>query len=72
MMNIGTRPTFHGHSLSLEVHVLGFEGDLYGHRLRVDFMHRLREERAFHDAAELTLQLQHDRQEAIEWFEKHP
>ena len=72
MMNIGTRPTFHGHSLSLEVHVLGFEGDLYGRSLRVDFMHRLREERTFHDAAELTLQLQHDRQEAIEWFEKHP
>lgn len=68
MMNIGTRPTFHGHTLTLEVHVLDFSDNLYGQVLRVDFMHRIREERPFADVAALTAQLHRDRENAEKWF----
>lgn len=71
MMNIGTRPTFQGHSLSMEVHILNFSGNLYGQLLRVDFVHRIRQERQFHDAGALAVQLQRDREEAQKWFNEH-
>jgi riboflavin kinase/FMN adenylyltransferase len=45
--NLGTRPTFDGHRLALEVHVLDWTGDLYGRSLRVGFVARLRDERRF-------------------------
>jgi len=71
MMNIGTRPTFHGRSLSLEVHILEFTGNLYGQLLRVEFMHRIREEKPFEDMKTLAAQLQQDRVEVEKWFNNH-
>lgn len=60
MMNIGTRPTFHGDHLTLEVHILQFDGNLYGHRLTVAFRRRLREERPFDSPEALARQLRQD------------
>lgn len=60
MMNIGTRPTFDGHSRTLEVHLFRFQGDLYGRRLSVSFISRLRGEVAFASPQELQAQLQRD------------
>ncbi len=54
--NLGVRPTF-GSGRSLEVHLFDFAGDLYGSRLRVAFVARLREERTFTSAAELRAQI---------------
>lgn len=45
--NIGNNPTFHGSMVTVEVHLLDFDGDLYGKRLRVYFVDRVRDERAF-------------------------
>lgn len=45
--NVGTRPTVDGTRLSIETHVLDFDGDLYGRDLRVELVARLREERRF-------------------------
>ncbi len=62
MMNIGTRPTFGGgEQQHLEVHLLAFEGDLYGQRLRVEFVQRLRDEQPFDSPRALTEQLSEDR-----------
>ncbi len=47
VINIGRRPTFDGASPTLEIHLLDFSGDLYGERLRIYFVARLREERRF-------------------------
>ena len=66
IMNIGTRPTFDGHSLALEVHILNFEADLYGERLVVSFVKRLREERKFEDIGQLVRQMREDAKEAME------
>lgn len=45
--NLGTRPTFDGVEVLLEVHLLDFDGDLYGRRAVVGLIARLREERRF-------------------------
>lgn len=66
MMNIGTRPTFHGDHVTLEVHIPRFHRDLYGHRLTVAFRRRLREERPFDSPEALALQLQEDLKMIIE------
>ncbi len=60
MMNIGTRPTYGSHPRTLEVHVLNFDGDLYGHRLTVEFVARLRDEHRFRSPEALKKQLRED------------
>ncbi len=49
VVNIGTRPTFGGSGLTVEAHLLDFEGDLYGEELEVFLLEFLRQERAFAD-----------------------
>lgn len=61
MMNIGTRPTYNGNTLSLEVHLFDFDGDLYGQTLTVDFLRRIRDEQAFESPEALRKQLEKDR-----------
>jgi riboflavin kinase/FMN adenylyltransferase len=59
--SLGTNPTFHvAGDLSLEVHVLDFDGDLYDRQVRVAFVERLRDERRFPGAAELLDQIRRD------------
>lgn len=58
--NIGVRPTFEGQRLSIEVHLLDFEGDLYGERLDVHFVDRLRDERRFDGVDALKAQIGED------------
>ena len=60
MTNIGNRPTFDDGAVSIETHIIGFGGDLYGRRVSLSFVARLREERKFRSAAELANQLRHD------------
>ncbi len=60
-VSIGVRPTFGaGRSELIEVHVLDFDGDLYGRELRVRFVERLRGERRFADTAALVEQMEGD------------
>jgi riboflavin kinase/FMN adenylyltransferase len=62
MMNIGRRPTFDEMDVTVEVHVFNFEGDLYGERLSVQFLQRLRDEQKFESAEALAAQLSEDEQ----------
>ena len=55
--NVGRNPTFGNDSLSVEVHLLDFEGDLYGARLGVGFVARIRDERKFASVDELAAQI---------------
>ncbi|MGK2945398.1 MAG: bifunctional riboflavin kinase/FAD synthetase [Desulfuromonadales bacterium] len=47
VINIGCRPTFAASAPTLEIHLLDFQGDLYGERLRIYFVDRLRDELQF-------------------------
>ncbi|HKV45816.1 MAG TPA: bifunctional riboflavin kinase/FAD synthetase [bacterium] len=58
--NIGYRPTFGGGDLSLETHVLDYDGSLVDEPMGVEFVARIRAERAFPNAAALTAQIRED------------
>lgn len=68
--NIGTCPTFDGQELSLEVHIFDFSGDLYGEKLDVEFIARLREERRFPSIEALAAQIRTDIDTARRVLEK--
>jgi riboflavin kinase/FMN adenylyltransferase len=61
MLNIGNRPTFGEHDTSIEVHIIDFDGDLYGESIRIDFVARLRDEQQFSGIDDLIEQLNKDR-----------
>jgi riboflavin kinase / FMN adenylyltransferase len=64
-VNVGVRPTFEtGRGLLVEAHLIGFEGDIYGERLRIAFIERLRGERRFESVDELVAQMNRDVDEA--------
>ena len=59
--NIGLRPTFGESSAPvIETHILGLDRDLYGARLRLGFVQRVRDERAFESLDLLKAQIQAD------------
>jgi riboflavin kinase/FMN adenylyltransferase len=58
--SIGYRPTFGGDRLTVEAHLLDFDADIYGERVRLAFVHRLREERWYPDEAALIAQMRLD------------
>lgn len=60
MMNIGNNPTFGRRRTTLEAHILNFNGDIYGHEVRVEFGQRLRDERKFESIEQLRRQLESD------------
>jgi riboflavin kinase/FMN adenylyltransferase len=57
---IGTRPTFAAHERLIEVHLLDTRRELYGHRIRIDFVDRVRPEMVFAGPAELSAQIGRD------------
>jgi riboflavin kinase / FMN adenylyltransferase len=62
--NIGTRPTFDNGERSVETFILDWAGDLYGKRIRVEFIQKLRDERKFNGIDEIKAQLAVDVQNA--------
>jgi riboflavin kinase/FMN adenylyltransferase len=59
-LHIGPRPTFRGSPPSIELHLMDFEGDLYGEEVRVDFIRYLREVRPFATVEALIGQMRDD------------
>lgn len=72
VVNIGVRPTFGGGGLVVEVHLLDFDGDLYGRQLSVQFHARLRDEQRFGGIDELVAQIDRDVETARESLGKIP
>jgi riboflavin kinase/FMN adenylyltransferase len=62
--NIGPNPTFGEEPRKIEIHLIGFQGDLYGQWLAVDFVERLRDTHPFKNVGELVEQLRHDIEQA--------
>ena len=65
LANIGTNPTVGNDHLSLEVHLLDFQGDLYGQQLSISFLSFLREEKKFSSLEELKQQITEDLRKAL-------
>src|SRR5271157_891457 len=66
MLNIGIRPTFEQHELTIEVNLFDFSGDLYGHELTVYFVDRIRDEMKFPGPEALKQQIIKDKQRVLE------
>ncbi|HEY0840149.1 MAG TPA: bifunctional riboflavin kinase/FAD synthetase [Vulgatibacter sp.] len=62
--NIGRKPTFDEEDLTVEVHLLGLDSDLYGRRMAVAFLERLRGEQRFASADELVARIRLDLDES--------
>jgi riboflavin kinase/FMN adenylyltransferase len=58
--NVGPNPTFDEMARKVEVHLIDFHGDLYGQRLTIEFIEKIRSVRRFADAADLIEQLKQD------------
>ena len=72
-VNIGFAPTFGWENSvrRVEVHLLGFSGNLYGCELGVEFLSYLREERTFPDPEALKQQIDQDMAQIRHYFEQH-
>ena len=67
--SIGVRPTVEDAGrVLLEVHLFDFTGDLYGRRVRVEFLHKLRDEEKYDDLVRLTAAIAADARMARAWF----
>ncbi len=67
--NLGVRPTIAGvPKLLLEVHVLDFNGNLYGKHVHVEFMHKIRKEMKFENLDALKAHIAQDIEVAREYF----
>ena len=62
--SFGTRPTVDDGPPLLEVHLLDFEGDLYGREMQVEFIERIREERKFDSIPLLAAEMGRDKERA--------
>lgn len=63
MLNIGIRPTVNDNPdhKTIEVHIIGFEKDIYGQDIHIHFIERIRDELKFHSSDELKVQLVNDK-----------
>jgi riboflavin kinase/FMN adenylyltransferase len=68
--NIGVRPTFNGSALSVETHLLDFQGEAAPKRIAVHFWKRLREEKKFSGPEELRAQIARDIAAANRFFSR--
>ena len=70
IMNIGLNPTVNGEDLSIEVHFLDFEADLYNKNITVSVIARIRDEQKFTSIDLLKAQIQEDKNYAISFIKK--
>ncbi len=68
--NVGYNPTFDGKKLMLESYILDFSKQIYGEKLQVSFLERIRDEKKFESINELVAQLQKDKSFREEFIEK--
>jgi riboflavin kinase/FMN adenylyltransferase len=70
--SLGTRPTVAGVEPLLETHLFDFDEELYGRRIEVEFVAKLRDEAKFSDLPALTEQMQRDAGQARDILQTHP
>lgn len=66
--NVGTRPTVSGKTLNVESWILGYDGDLYGKEITVEFLKFLRPERKFDSLEQMKEEIQKNAQETLEFL----
>ncbi|MEE9362449.1 MAG: bifunctional riboflavin kinase/FAD synthetase [Cellulophaga sp.] len=70
MMNIGYNPTVSGTEKSIEVNFFDFDQNLYGKKIQVDIVERIRDEQKFNSLEELKNQLKKDKETSLSLLKK--
>ena len=70
LLHLGARPTFAGSPPAIELFLIDFGRDIYGERVIVDVLHRLREVRTFASGDDLAAQMRRDLADGLEYFGK--
>lgn len=65
MMNIGFNPTVDGTEQRIEIHFFDFSGDLYGEKIQVSILERIRDEKKFKSLEDLKEQLKADKKTSL-------
>ncbi len=60
MMSIGFNPTFDGKQQTIEVNIFDFDGDIYGSKITVEFIHYIRDEKKFNTLDDLIAAIKND------------
>lgn len=68
VVNVGNNPTFGGTKKWVEAHVLDFDRDMYGKKISIYFLKRIRDEIVFRDESELVKQIKTDLSTARKYF----
>lgn len=71
IMNIGTNPTVNGNKQSIEVHFFNFNKTIYGSKIQIAILERIRNEEKFESIKALQKQLDSDKKEALNYIAKH-
>jgi len=71
MTSIGFNPTVNGTEQTIEVNILDFDKDIYGKKIKIYFLQRIRDEQKFDSIEELKTQMQKDKQTTLAYFEAH-
>lgn len=66
VINVGNNPTFGADTVTVESHIIGFDGDIYGKTAKVEFVGRIRDEKKFNSLDELKKQIELDKAKARE------
>jgi riboflavin kinase / FMN adenylyltransferase len=70
--SLGVRPTVHANGRAvLEIHLLDFAQEIYGQHIRVEFLHKLRDEEKYPDLKSLTQQIALDVENTKKWFKEN-
>ena len=70
MLNIGVRPTLDGKKHQIETHLFDFNQDIYGKKIQLTVIDRIRNEQKFDNMEELQGQLKRDRESALRILNK--
>ena len=71
MLNQGIHPTAPEGKPTIEANILNFKGDIYGCRVRLEYLCYLRQEKCFEGLEALKTQLTHDQKETLNWILKN-
>ena len=71
MMNIGKRPTVSGKKIQIEIYFFDFEGDLYGNKLKIELLEKIRDEQKYESLERLRNQLSIDQKRCQKLIPKY-